>query len=111
MNDLFIRTATPEDAALITKISRETFYNTYAAFNTKANMDKYMNEVFTIEKLEAERNLPDNIFLLAYSVNQAKGYVFLKDKSIPEIALCTDDILEIARIYVATNQTGKGIGA
>jgi hypothetical protein len=31
-------------------------------------MDKFMNEVFTREKLIAELALPDNIFLLAYTV-------------------------------------------
>jgi ribosomal protein S18 acetylase RimI-like enzyme len=106
-----IRIATKKDAPLIADLSRETFYNAFARYNTKADMDKFMNEVFTREKLMAEVDLTDNIFLLAYADNIASGYVRMCDKHIPETSMGTGNVIEIARIYTATSEIGRGIGA
>jgi diamine N-acetyltransferase len=111
MNDVFIRVADHEDAALVADLSRETFYNAFAPDNTRANMDKFMNEIFTREKLMAEFGLPGNIFLLAYAGNEVAGYVRMRDKNIPEVSLDSDNVIEIARIYAASAATGKGIGS
>jgi ribosomal protein S18 acetylase RimI-like enzyme len=111
MNDITIRIATVADAALIADLSRETFYNAFAIHNTKADIDKFMNEVFTREKLMSELNLPDNIFLLAYTGDEVAGYVRMRDKNIPETSLGTDNIIEISRIYTASSIIGKGVGS
>jgi ribosomal protein S18 acetylase RimI-like enzyme len=70
-----------------------------------------MNEVFTREKLIAEVGLPNNIFLLACKGNEPAGYVRMRDKSMPEVSLGTDSIIEIARIYTSSSEIGKGIGS
>lgn len=111
MSNITIQIATPADAAIIAGLSRETFYNAYASFNTKANIEKFMNEVFSREKLISELYLPDNIFLIAYENDNAVGYVRLKDKAIPEAELHSTNVIEIARIYTLTNNIGKGIGS
>ena len=111
MKNITIRTATSEDAALIADLSRETFYNAFASQNIKADMDKFMDEVFTREKLMSELNLPNNVFLLAYNGYEVAGYVRMRDKNIPETSLGTDNIIEIARIYAVSSETGKGIGS
>jgi len=111
MNQVVIRQATSSDAELITDFSRETFYNAFARYNTKANMDKFMNEVFTREKLMAEVGAPGNIFLVASIGDEPAGYVRMRDKNLPEEPLGTDNIIEIARIYTASSQIGKGIGS
>jgi ribosomal protein S18 acetylase RimI-like enzyme len=111
MNDITIRIATVADAALIADLSRETFYNAFAIHNTKADIDKFMNEVFTPEKLMSELNLPNDIFLLAYMGDEVAGYVRMRDKNIPETSLGTDNIIEISRIYTASSIIGKGVGS
>ena len=111
MNDIIIRIATAADAALIADLSRETFYNAFAIHNAKADMDKFMNEVFSREKLMAELNLPNDIFLLAYTADEVSGYVRMRDKNIPEISPGTDNIIEISRIYTASSEIGKGLGS
>jgi len=110
MKDIIIRIATNKDAALIADLSRETFFNAFAPFNTKEDMDKFMNEVFTREKLMTELDMPDNIFLLAYADGSVAGYVRMRDKNIPEVSLGTDNIIEIARIYTVASEIAKGIG-
>ena len=111
MNNISIREATRSDAELIADFSRETFYNAFAAYNTKANMEKFMNEVFTRERLMAEPGMPGEIFLLAFNGDQPAGYVRMREKNVPEEPLGTDNIIEIARIYTASHEIGKGIGS
>ena len=79
MNEISIREATKEDAGLIADLSRQTFYDTFAAENTAENMDKFMNETFTREKLMAEVGAGGNTFLLAYQGDEVLGYVRLRE--------------------------------
>ncbi len=104
-----IREATRDDAALIADMSRETFYDTFAASNTKENIDKFLNEQFTRELLMQEVGAERNIFLLAYDDQTPVGYVRLRENNNPP-GLGTDRSIEIARIYVVKNYVGTGIG-
>lgn len=104
--DIIIREATQEDAALIADLSRQTFYETFAAQNTTADMEKFMSEQFTRSALMAEVGAPGNTFLLAYSNDEVAGYARLRENP----GAVMDDSLEIARLYAATAMIGKGVG-
>lgn len=104
-----LRYATKEDASLIADISRQTFYDTFAADNTEENMTKFLGEQFTKGRLMLEVGLPENIFMLAESDDKVAGYVKLREgKKRPEFG--SDPAIEIARIYVAKDFLGKGVG-
>lgn len=103
-----IKTAISSEAELIADISRETFLETFAEYNSKADMDKFLSQQFNKEKLMAEVGEAGNIFLLAYIDNYPTGYVFLKEGT--DAALQTDNAIEISRIYSRTSFIGKGIG-
>lgn len=107
--NMFLRYATKDDAQLIADISHQTFYETFAADNSKEDMDKFLNEQFTKEKLILEVGEPENIFLLAYNENKIAGYVKLRHNKIP-LSLGSNNALEIARIYTLAHLIGKGIG-
>jgi ribosomal protein S18 acetylase RimI-like enzyme len=110
MHDILIRLATPKDAELIADLSRITFYETFAAQNTKEDMDKFMNEVFTKPALMQELYDEQNIFLLAFAGDDAVGYVRMRPGEIrPE--LNGKNSIELARIYAATKSIGKGVGS
>src|SRR5882762_4336543 len=51
MNQVQIRIAGSEDAAAIADLSRKTFYDSFAADNSKENMDHFLNRQFTRESL------------------------------------------------------------
>ena len=70
---LVIREATVEDERLIADISRQTFYETFAPYNSKEDMDKFLNEQFTKGKLIMEVGARGNIFLLAYEGHDIAG--------------------------------------
>ncbi len=82
--DLTVRYATNNDATLIADISRQTFYETFAAENRKEDMDKFLREQFTKGKLIMEVGNMENIFLLAYSGDVVAGYAKLREAKQPE---------------------------
>lgn len=103
-----IRIAQVSDAELIADISRETFYESFAAQNTKSDMDKFMTEQFTKEKLITEVGETGTYFLLAFEDDTITGYVKLKEGTDP--ALQNANAIEISRIYACTPFIGMGIG-
>ena len=105
-----MRFATVEDAELIADMSRKTFYDSFVAFNTKENMDKFLNEQFTKDALMKEVSTENNIFLLAYMDNVPVGYVRLRENNIPP-TLGANRAIEIARIYAIRDSIGKGVGS
>jgi len=107
--EIIIRPARESDAELIAELSRQTFYESFAPDNTKENMDKFMNDQFTKEKLIDEVKQPWHLFFLAYIENEPVGYVKLRDGVVP-IQLDVRSSLEIARIYSVKSMIGKGVG-
>ncbi|HEX4849654.1 MAG TPA: GNAT family N-acetyltransferase [Puia sp.] len=98
------------DAALIADMSRKTFYESFADQNKPENMAKFMDLVFTREKLIEEVGQPDSIFLLAYLGDLPCGYARLRDgERLP--GLGDGQAIEIARIYAVKEVIGKGIGS
>jgi ribosomal protein S18 acetylase RimI-like enzyme len=105
-----IREATVADAKLIADISHQTFYESFAAYNRKEDMDKFLNQQFTKGKLIMEVGARENTFLLAYHGNDIAGYVKIRDERVP-LSLGNVGALEVARIYAVSNQIGKGVGS
>lgn len=106
---IMVRIATEDEAELIADISRKTFYQAFAHVNTKENMDKFMNEQFTREKLIKEVTAPGNIFLLAFSDQVPVGYVRLREGE-GRTEFGQKDPIEIARFYVVNTSIGIGVG-
>jgi len=110
MGNIIIKSAGTSDAALIADMSRQTFYDSFAASNTKEDMDKFMNEQFSRESLIKEVETGDGIFFIAYDGDEALGYVRLRSgenysefNDLPSI--------EIVRIYAVKPAIGKGVGS
>jgi diamine N-acetyltransferase len=106
---IIIRFATTADAELIADISQRTFYDSFAKFNTKENMDKFMNVQFPREKLIDEVADKESIFLLAYLDGELVGYVRLCESVNPP-ELADINAIEIVRIYTEQRTIGKGVG-
>lgn len=109
MSEIRIQEATKADATLIADLSRQTFYDSFAADNTKENMDKFLNEQFTRERLMAEVGAAGNIFLLAYDGDEVAGYARIRETPHPVVAE-NKPAIEIARIYAVQKSIGKGVG-
>lgn len=110
MYSLHIQTATADDATLIAAISRETFYDSFAAQNKAADMQLFLDTQFTTEKLIAEVYDPLNTFFIVYVDQQPAGYCKMR----PGVHAQMDkviDSMEICRFYARKNWIGKGIGS
>lgn len=106
---LTVRTATRDDAELIADLSIQTFVDTYAAWNTPANMDKFLQQQFTRERLIAEVGAPGNEFFLVCEGDEPVGYLKLREgRSLQN--LDGKQTLEIARLYTRKDKIGKGVG-
>ncbi len=107
--DITIRFASETDAELIADLSRQTFYESFAADNTKEDMDKFMNEQFTRQRLIEEVKEPWHIFFLAFISEEVVGCVKMREGSVP-LDLVNRECIEIARIYSIQCTIGKGVG-
>lgn len=110
MGNISIRNAVHGDAALIADMSRQTFYDSFAAQNTKEDMDRFMNEQFHRDDLIKEVETSDGIFFLAYDGDEPLGYVRMRDgEYYKEFGNKTS--IEIVRIYAIKSAIGKGVGS
>lgn len=105
---MIVRRSIPADAAAIAALSRKTFYDSFAAFNTDENMQLFMDGPFKTEKLIEEAADPAEVFFVAESSGKLSGYVLLKDDTKP--ALAGLNAIELSRIYIDKDSVGQGIG-
>lgn len=109
MDKVIIARAIPEDAEKLTLISRQTFYETFSEQNTKENMQKYLDESFSIERLTDELRDAHSRFYFAKSGHDIVGYIKINLRpSSAEIKNIYS--LEIERIYVRRDFQGKKVG-
>jgi diamine N-acetyltransferase len=105
---LSIRTATAADAEMLTEFARGVFYDAFAAMNSPENMEAYMSQNFTPQKLSAQIADSRAIFLIAEIEATPVAFAKLYDGDIPD---CISDpaAVEIERFYVDRQFHGKGI--
>ena len=107
---LHIRKANIADATLLSRMGSETFYESYAAYNTPEDMQQYVNEHFTIAKLETVLQDAEREIYIAEWNGEPAGYLQVSPKASEEHfpgqkALCID------RIYVYQKYQSQKIGA
>jgi len=109
MEKYIIRKATPNDHYLLQQIGRQTFFETFAADNSEKDMQKYLEESFATEKVQAELADPNTEFYLAQQDDQIIGYLKL-NLGAAQTELQNTKALEIERIYVLKDFHGKNVG-
>lgn len=96
------------DISALRQIGMQTFYETFAAENTEADMQQYLSENFSDERMIAELSNPEAFFYLAEAGNHIVGYLKLNvgaAQTEPQ-----PNALEIERIYVLKEYQGRNIG-
>ncbi|PKR80651.1 GNAT family N-acetyltransferase [Brumimicrobium salinarum] len=109
MEFMKITRITTNEIDQLQKIGRQTFYETFSTGNTQENMQKYLDERFSIEKLTAELNDKNAIFYFVQLENKIVGYLKINFGD-SQTELKDDKSLEIERIYVLKEFQGKKIG-
>lgn len=109
MNAITVLPAGPQDLNTLQRISRETFYETFAASNTESDMQKYLEENLGTERLGAELQHPDSLFYIAWDGAEPVGYLKL-NLTTAQTELQDPNAVEIERIYVKASCQGRKIG-
>lgn len=90
-------------------LSRQTFSETFSGSNSKENMDKYLNENLSIEKLSEELNNKNSYFFFIKDGDRNIGYLKL-NMGPSQTELKDETAIEIERIYVMQEYQGKKVG-
>lgn len=109
METIAIKPVTTNDIEALQQIGRQTFNETFAAFNTAANMAQYLEEGFSADKLRDELNNPDSEFYFAMCNKDVVGYLKV-NAGTSQTELKGGQALEIERIYVLQQYHGKKVG-
>ncbi len=91
------------------KISKQTFFETFADSNSDENMQHYLNEGFTLDKLTSELLNPNSEFYFASNENDIIGYLKINFGE-AQTEHIDKTALEIERIYVLKEFHGKSFG-
>ena len=110
IGQLIIYRADIQDIDILTHLSISTFRDAFGQANTKEDMDKYLAEEMSREKLYAELNDKDNYFFMVSDHERVVGYAKMRVADIPEELAATNPI-EVERIYVLQAYHNKKIGA
>ncbi|MBK8443785.1 MAG: GNAT family N-acetyltransferase [Sphingobacteriales bacterium] len=104
-----IKNVTLDHIAALQHITRQTFYETFAADNNEADMIKYLQEALSVEQLTAELNNEYSDFYFAMLNDNVIGYLKLNFGG-AQTELQEKNALEIERIYVLKEFHGKNVG-
>ncbi len=109
MDAITIRSVTLKDIEPLQNIGRQTFAETFAAHNTEEDMQLYLTENFSTEKLTAELANNNAQFYFATLDNEVIGYLKVNFGA-SQTELKDESAIEIERIYVRKDFHGKGAG-
>lgn len=104
-----IRKINLNDLVKLQEISRKTFQETFAAYNSPENMKSYLEEALSIEQLKAELEDENSAFYFAEQDEQVIGYLKI-NYGAAQTELKNSQALEIERIYVSKEFHGKNVG-
>ncbi len=108
--DIRIVTASVADAPALTALSIKTFWDTFAADNKTEDMEKYIAEDMSEERITQELRDKHNVFFLGYRGDMLIAYAKVRSTKIPE-ALKNNRPIELERIYVLQEHLGTKAGA
>ena len=106
-----IRQATVEDLEMLVRIARKSFYDTFAPYpeNAPEDLQKYMDEHYTVEAFAAELADPLVTYFVAEIAGAPAGYAKLKRQS-REAEIAGAHPIELCRLYNLHEFIGKGVG-
>jgi ribosomal protein S18 acetylase RimI-like enzyme len=106
-----IRTATPEDAIVLTDLAIRTMREAFGPpYNPAELVEAYIEETFSVGQIRQELLDPKSTFLVTISCDQeVVGYAKLR-RYRPPRQLKGQHAIEIQRLYILDTQIGKGLG-
>ncbi|NEG69192.1 GNAT family N-acetyltransferase [Bifidobacterium sp. BRDM6] len=108
-DNVLVKTATGADLEVVRTLGAQCFTETFAADNTAEDMERYLAESFSAERVRAELENPDSAFAVAYVDGEPAGYL-KTNVGAAQTEKQGADSLEVERIYLLRRFKGLGIG-
>jgi len=103
-----IRLADSADAGMLTRLAARTFHDAFAETNSPENMQAYMAEAFTPERISSELADPRAKILIAEVEGAPAGYAKLSVAEMPD-CLRFRPAMEVVRFYLDQRFHGSGV--
>jgi ribosomal protein S18 acetylase RimI-like enzyme len=104
-----IRKINIDDLEALRNLSIQTFMETFEEVNTEEDMQKYLDENLSIERLKTELENVNSEFYFAENNDEILGYLKLNFKD-AQTEKVEENHFEIERIYVLKRFLGQKIG-
>ena len=108
-NDLLIRECTIEDLQILKTLSETTFIDSFGEDNNEEDLKAYLQDNFSIEKLEKELRNQNSRYFLALLHGEPVGYMKVNFEG-AHTEKNYGNSLEVQRIYVLKKFIGQSIG-
>ncbi len=105
-----IRIAGAGDAGALADLGRRTFHDTFAAYNRPEDMDAYMNEAFSTERIGAEIRELGAVYLVAEASSKVIGFARVAPTA-PPACITGPSPVRLVKLYVSADAIGSGVGA
>lgn len=109
IENIVLRQVLLTDLEVLQSVGKQTFLEAFAEDNSEENMQKYLEEGFSRNRLKAELENPDSMFYFATLNHQVIGYLKL-NVGAAQTELKETQAVEIERIYVLKAYYGKKVG-
>lgn len=104
-----IREAALQDIPAMRQVAISSYADTFAASNSKENMEAFFEEAYNLEKLEEELQEQNSRLLLALEGDAQVGFLRLRESG-EVVNLLGQNTIELQRLYVLTSAQGKSVG-
>jgi diamine N-acetyltransferase len=104
---VLVRKAEQKDIAALRDLAIRVFSETFASDNNPDDFKAYVDEAFSIAKIESEFSESGSQFFVSVQDNTLSGYARVREN--PEVNhILGHNHLELQRLYVASPWQGKG---
>lgn len=107
--EIRLRSVSTNDVLALQQLARTSFSQTFIDHNQPENVEKYLDESFTIEKLSEELNNQNSQFYFALVDDKPVGFLKVNVGD-AQTELKDGDGMELQRIYVLQAYHGKAVG-
>jgi ribosomal protein S18 acetylase RimI-like enzyme len=98
-----------EQAADLSELSSQTFYDTFTGTCTEEDMTLFLQEYFNPERTQRELSNPEGYYYFAMIDNKPVGYICFMENYDSFPLMKQWKALELNRLYVLKEYHGKGI--
>ncbi len=109
-DQIVIQKAELKDSGSIAALGRKTFLAAHEGSTPVEDMDRYLNEKFSVATVESELSDPKNIFYTLQSGDDLAGYSKIIYNATISLLPENNNACKLERLYISENYYGKKLG-